>query len=453
MSTIAQRIGGEAADAADAPEVADDAEASYERSPFVEPSRPHLWSTLGPGLITGASDDDPSGIATYMQTGAAFGYAASWTLLFSYPLMVAIQIVSARIGRTTGRGIAGNLRKFCPAWLLYASIFLLLVANVINIGADIGAMAESVQILAGGPPLLYVLAVGIICACAQILLAYKRYVAVLKWLSFALFAYVATLFFVKIDWAELARGLLLPHVSMNAESLTSIVAILGTTISPYLFFWQSSQEVEDTKAFPRRAPLKEAPEQAPAANARIASDTLIGMGFSNFIALAIMVTAAATLHQSGHKDVQSAAEAAKALRPLAGPLAEAIFALGILATGLLAVPVLAGSAAYGVGEAFRWPTGLDRAPREAKAFYGVIAIATAAGVLLNLSPINPIQALFWSAVVNGVVAVPIMIIMMMMAASAAVMGEQTIGLGLKAVGWLSTFAMILAAVAMVALNL
>ncbi|HEY1885444.1 MAG TPA: divalent metal cation transporter [Roseiarcus sp.] len=424
-----------------------------EQSPVVAPSKPRLWSILGPGLITGASDDDPSGIATYMQTGAAFGYGLAWTLLFSYPLMVAIQIVSARIGRTTGAGIAGNLKKFCPTWLVYTSIVLLLVANVINIGADIGAMGASLQLLVGGPEIFYVVIFGAVCAIAQIFLAYKRYVAVLKWLSIALFAYVATLFFVKIDLAALIHGLVLPRVSLDSRALTSVVAILGTTISPYLFFWQSSQEVEDTKAAPKREPLKRAPDQALAANARISSDTLIGMGFSNVIALAIMVTAAATLNKAGVTNVNSAADAAKALEPLAGPLAEAIFALGIIGTGLLAVPVLAGSAAYAIGEALRWPTGLDRAPREAKAFYGVIAAATAGGVLLNFSPIDPIKALFWSAVVNGVVAVPIMIVTMLMAANPRIMGQHTIGPILKALGWLSTLAMALAAAGMIALNI
>ena len=424
-----------------------------EQSTAAGPSKSRLWNMLGPGLITGASDDDPSGIATYMQTGAAFGYGLAWTLLFSYPLMAAIQIVSARIGRTTGAGIAGNLKKFCPAWLVYASIFLLLVANVINIGADIGAMGASVQLLAGGPEILYVVLFGAACAIAQVFLVYKRYAAVLKWLSAALFAYVATLFFVKIDISALIHGLVLPRISFDPASLTSVVAVLGTTISPYLFFWQSSQEVEETKAASLREPLKRAPGQAPAANARISSDTLIGMGFSNIIALAIMVTAAATLHKAGVTSVNSAADAAKALEPLAGPLAEWIFAVGIVGTGLLAVPVLAGSAAYAIGEALRWPTGLDRAPRAAKAFYGVIAAATGAGVLLNFSPIDPIKALFWSAVVNGIVAVPIMIVTMLMAASPGIMGEHTIGPGLKALGWLSTLAMALAAVGMIALNL
>jgi NRAMP (natural resistance-associated macrophage protein)-like metal ion transporter len=422
------------------------------RAPAVGSSKPRLFRVLGPGLVTGASDDDPSGIATYTQTGAQFGYGVAWTLLFSYPLMAAIQIISARIGRTTGAGIAGNLRRFYPNWIVRSAILLLLVANTINLGADIGAMGEAVRVLVGGPQIAYVLAFGALCAVLQIFLAYKRYVAILKWLTLALFAYVATLLFVKIDWRALSIGLLVPRLSTGADYLTSIVAIFGTTISPYLFFWQSSQEVEDTKTTPQRKPLKRAPEQAPDAQNRIQFDTLLGMGFSNGIALAIMVTAAATLNVAGVKNVQNAADAARALRPLAGPFAEALFALGIVGTGLLAVPVLAGSAAYGVGEAFRWPTGLDRAPKEAKAFYATISAATAAGVILNFTPIDPIQALFWSAVVNGVVAVPIMAIMMTMAANPKVMGQFTIGRTLKVLGWLSTAAMALAAAGMIVLS-
>ena len=422
------------------------------RAPAVGSSKPRLFRVLGPGLVTGASDDDPSGIATYTQTGAQFGYGVAWTLLFSYPLMAAIQIISARIGRTTGAGIAGNLRRFYPNWIVRSAILLLLVANTINLGADIGAMGEAVRVLVGGPQIAYVLAFGALCAVLQIFLAYKRYVAILKWLTLALFAYVATLLFVKIDWRALSIGLLVPRLSTGADYLTSIVAIFGTTISPYLFFWQSSQEVEDTKTTPQRKPLKRAPEQAPDAQNRIQFDTLLGMGFSNGIALAIMVTAAATLNVAGVKNVQNAADAARALRPLAGPFAEALFALGIVGTGLLAVPVLAGSAAYGVGEAFRWPTGLDRAPKEAKAFYATISAATAAGVILNFSPIDPIQALLWSAVVNGVVAVPIMAIMMTMAANPKVMGQFTIGRTLKVLGWLSTAAMALAAAGMIVLS-
>jgi len=409
----------------------DDAPDKARRSAALGPSKPRLLSILGPGLIAGASDDDPSGIATYTQTGAALGYSASWTLLFSYPLMAAIQIISARIGRTTGAGIAGNLRKHYPNWIVYTGIVLLLAANTINLGADIGAMGASVRLLIGGPQSLYVVAFGAICALAQIFLTYKRYVAVLKWLTLALFAYVATLFFVKIDWVALAAGLFIPRISLDADYMTSVVAILGTTISPYLFFWQSSQEVEDTKARPMRRPLKRAPEQAENALNRIQLDTLVGMGFSNGIALAIMVTAAATLHLAGQTSIQTAADAAAALKPLAGPLAGVLFALGVIGTGLLAAPVLAGSAAYGLGEAFRWPTGLDRAPKEARAFYATIVAATAAGVLMNFTPIDPIKALFWSAVINGVVAVPIMAIMMLMAANPRVMGEFTIGRSLK----------------------
>jgi len=418
-------------------------------SSVVQPSKPRLLRVLGPGLITGASDDDPSGVATYMQTGAQFGYGVAWTLLFSYPLMVAIQIISARIGRTTGGGIARNLRKFYPNWIVYSGISLLLVANTINLGADIGAMAESVRLLLGGPQTAYVVVIGVVCVVTQIFVAYDRYVGILKWLTLALFAYVATLFFVKIDWTALSLGLIAPHVAFESSALTAVVAIFGATISPYLFFWQSSQEVEDTKAEPRRRPLKSAPDQAPDAHDRIELDTVVGMGFSNVIALAIMVTAAATLNVAGVTTVQTAADAARALKPLAGSFAEAVFALGIVGTGLLAVPVLAGSAAYAVGEAFRWPTGLARAPKEAKAFYATIAVATLAGALMNFSPIDPIRALYWSAVLNGVVAVPIMAVMMLMASNPKVMGQFTIELPLRVFGWLSTVVMALAAIGMI----
>jgi NRAMP (natural resistance-associated macrophage protein)-like metal ion transporter len=422
------------------------------RSSALGASKPRLLRILGPGLITGASDDDPSGIATYTQAGAQFGYSVSWMLLVSYPLMVAIQIISARIGRTTGAGIAKNLRRFYPNWIAYAGVSLLIVANTINLGADVGAMGESVRVLVGGPQALYVLAFGGVCALMQIVLKYKRYVAILKWLTLALFAYVATLFFVKVDWAKLLVGLFAPRIALDSAAMTVVVAILGTTISPYLFFWQSSQEVEDTKAEPKRKPLKQAPDQAEDANARIRLDTAVGMAISNLIALAIMVTAAATLNVAGETKVRTAADAALALKPLAGPFAEALFALGIVGTGLLAVPVLAGSAAYGIGEAFRWPTGLDRAPNEARAFYGAIAAATGAGVLLNFTPVDPIEALFWSAVVNGVIAVPIMGLMMLMATNPRVMGPFTIGPALTILGWLSTGVMALAAVGMFALS-
>jgi NRAMP (natural resistance-associated macrophage protein)-like metal ion transporter len=410
-------------------------------SSVVEPSKPRILEVLGPGLITGASDDDPSGIATYSQVGARFAYGATWTLLFSYPLMVAIQIISGRLGRTTGRGVAGNLRKYYASWLVLPCVALLLVANTINIGADVGAMGDATKLVLGGSSLLYVVIFGFASAALQVFLKYKQYVRVLKWLSLALLAYVATLFIVKIDWAAFGLGFFIPKITFSADFLTAIVAIFGTTISPYLFFWQASEEVEDLKEKPERDPLKDHPEQAPVANQRITLDTFVGMGVSNFIALSIMVTAAATLNAHNITDINSSADAAKALEPIAGKFGEILFVIGIVGTGLLAVPVLAGSAAYGLGEAFKWPTGLARKPKEAKAFYWAITIATILGAGLNFSGINPIDALYWSAVINGVVAVPIMVVMMFMVASERVMGDHTIGPWLRFFGWLSTAVM------------
>jgi NRAMP (natural resistance-associated macrophage protein)-like metal ion transporter len=407
---------------------------------------------LGPGLITGASDDDPSGIGTYAQIGAAVGYASTWTLLFSYPLMSAIQVISARLGRTTGQGIAGNLRQFYPPALLHVGVALLLIANTINIGADIGAMADASHLLVGGPQPVFVFAYGVVAVLMQVCMAYKSYAKLLRWLTLALLAYVATLFFVHIDWLDLAANFFIPRIAWTKDYLTGIVAILGTTISPYLFFWQAAQEVEDIEAKPRRQPLRQAPEQALAAERRINLDTLVGMGYSNSIALAIMVAAAATLHVAGTTDIQTSAQAAEALKPIAGAWAGLFFALGIVGTGLLAVPVLGGSAAYAVAEAGGWPAGLDRKPKEARAFYATIAGAIIVGGLLNLTPISPIQALFWSAVVNGVVAVPIMAIMMLMATRSDVMGEEVIGGLLRVTGWITTLIMGVTAVTMIALS-
>jgi NRAMP (natural resistance-associated macrophage protein)-like metal ion transporter len=420
------------------------------QDPKPEKKKKSWLSILGPGLITGASDDDPSGIATYSQIGAQFGYGMSWTLLFSYPLMTAVQIISARVGRTTGRGIAGNLRKYYPNWLVYISVAFLLVANIINIGADIGAMGDGIKLLVGGPEFLYALGIGVLCIVLQIFTSYKRYVNILKWLTLALLAYVATLFMVKLDWSALAHGLFIPSLSLDLKYITGIVAIFGTTISPYLFFWQASQEVEDLKAEDDRERLKDAPEQTKGAHNRISLDTFAGMAVSNFIALSILVTAAATLNAHGKTDISSSAEAAAALKPVAGAGAEMLFVLGIVGTGLLAVPVLAGSAAYAVGEMLQLPIGLDRKPLNAKAFYGVIAVATAIGAALNLTPINPISALYWSAVINGIVAVPIMIVLMLLSARQDIMGDGTIGTGLKFWGWLATAVMTAAAVVVVA---
>ena len=416
--------------------------------PVVGPSKPRLLGILGPGLITGASDDDPSGIATYSQAGAQFGFGLTWTLLFSYPLMSVVQEISARIGRTTGHGIAGNMRRYYPSWLLQSVVVLLLIANIINIGADLGAMGDALKLIIGGPHLAYVIMFGVVSVVLQIFLKYSRYVSVLKWLTLSLFAYFGTVLVVHVPWGEVAHGLFIPRFTTDAGFWTSVVAILGTTISPYLFFWQASQEVEDQKAKPERKPLKKAPEQAETAIERIRVDTYIGMAFSNLVALAIMITAGATLHASGVTDIESTSQAAEALKPVAGAFAFAIFALGVIGTGLLAIPVLAGSAGYAMGEARRWPTGLDRKPLEAKAFYATIAVATLLGACLNFTPVNPIKALYWSAVVNGVVAVPVMAVMMLMTGRRDIMGKATVPLVMRIVGWAATAVMAVAAIVM-----
>ena len=403
---------------------------------------------LGPGLITGASDDDPSGIATYSQAGAQFGFSITWTLLFTYPLMAAIQEISARIGRVTGHGIAANLRAHYPNWLLQSIVALVLVANVINIGADLGAMGDALELLIGGPKLLYVLAFAIVCAGLQVFIDYSKYVGLLKWLTLALLAYFGTVMVVHVPWAEAARGFFIPTFTSKLEFWTTVVAILGTTISPYLFFWQSSQEVEDIKDVKQRKPLLQAPEQGPDATERIRLDTYVGMGFSNLVSLAIMVTTAATLHAAGKTDIQTSSQAAEALRPVAGDLAFTIFALGIIGTGFLAIPVLAGSAAYALGEARKWPVGLARKPLKAKAFYATIVAATIIGTLIGFSPLDPIKALFWSAVVNGIVAVPVMVTMMLMTHNQKIMGKFRIRGYLLYAGWAATGVMAAAAVIM-----
>jgi NRAMP (natural resistance-associated macrophage protein)-like metal ion transporter len=422
-----------------------------ETSPAAVPPskrKPRLLSVLGPGLITGASDDDPSGIATYSQAGSQLGYSITWTMLFSYPLMAVIQEISARIGRTTGRGIAANVRQHYSNWLLQSIVLLLFIANILNIGADLGAMGDALTLLIGGPHLLYVVLFGGVCGLLQIFMEYSRYVGVLKWLTLALFAYFGTAMVVKIPWGEAALGFLVPTFSSDPAFWTTVVAILGTTISPYLFFWQASQEAEDTKENPERQPLLKAPRQGPDAIERIRLDTYIGMAFSNAVALAIMITTAATLHQAGITDIDSSSQAAEALRPVAGPFAFMLFTMGIVGTGLLAVPVLAGSAACALGEARRWPVGLARKPKAAKAFYLTIGTATLIGILINFSPINPIKALYWSAVINGVVAVPVMAIMMSMAVNPKVMGKFTIPPLMRVIGWVATAVMGLAVVGM-----
>lgn len=400
-----------------------------------------LFARLGPGLVTGASDDDPSGIGTYSQAGAQLGFGIGWTMLFTYPLMAAIQEISARIGRTTGHGIAGNLCRHYPNWLLQSIVALLFVANTINIGADFSAMADAMTVLIGGPRILYVVVFATICIAGLVFVDYDRYAVVLKWMTLSLFSYVAVLFAAQVPWKEALAGVLIPKFTWSREYFTTLLAILGTTISPYLFFWQASQEVEDVEASDERRPLTKSPRQAPDAFSRIRADTLTGMGFSNFVALAIIFATAATLNKAGITDIETSAQAAEALRPIAGDLAFVLFALGVVGTGLLAVPVLAGSAAYAIGEARRWPVGLSRRPMRAGAFYGTLALACMLGVAISFSPVDPIRALYWTAVINGVIAVPVMTVMMLMTSERRVMGKFIIKGWLRGLGWLSTLAM------------
>ena len=405
---------------------------------------------LGPGLITGASDDDPSGIATYSQAGAQFGYGLGWVLLFSWPLMCAIQEISARIGRVTGRGVAGVIRQHYPAPILYVLVLLLVVANVINLGADLGAMAAALQLVVGGQIWTYVIGFAVISLGLEVFARYADYVRWLKWLTLSLFAYVGVAFVVHLPWSQVGYHLLVPNISLKADYLTTVVAILGTTISPYLFFWQAEEEADEVRENPDAKPLERDPDSAKPEFQRIRIDTYIGMFLSNVVALFIVVTTAATLNAHGVTNVQTSAQAALALKPIAGPFVFVVFALGIVGTGLLAVPVLAGSAAYAVGETVGWHVGLARKVRRAPGFYALITGAFVIGALLNFVHIDPIKALFWSAVINGVVAVPVMVMMMLLVTRKKVMGGFTIGPGLMVFGWLATAVMLVAAIGMFA---
>jgi NRAMP (natural resistance-associated macrophage protein)-like metal ion transporter len=414
-----------------------------------------LLERLGPGLITGASDDDPSGIATYSQAGAAYGFSLLWTMVFSWPLMCAIQEISARIGRVTGRGIAGNIRRYYSRWLLYPVVVVLVLANTINLGADIGAMGSALQLLIGGPALLYAIGFAVLCLVLEVFVAYQRYSHYLKWMTLVLFSYVLTSFFVKVPWRQVAVGTFIPTLSRNGQYWATFIAILGTTISPYLFFWQASQETEEIRDHPDEEALKQEPTQARAQFGRIRFDTVIGMFLSNTVAFFIILAAAATLHAHGITDVQTADQAAEALRPLAGRFAFTLFALGIIGTGLLAVPVLAGSAAYAIGEALKWPTGLDRKPLDAKGFYAVLTAATLIGLAINfpevqrLIHVTPMKALFICAIINGVAAVPIMVVVMLMVSNGKVMGRFKLPPGmLRNIGWAATIVMLLASAGM-----
>ena len=402
--------------------------------------RVSLIRRLGPGLITGAADDDPSGIATYSQVGAQFGYGLAWTMLFSLPLMVVIQEISGRIGAVTGHGIANNLRRHYNPWLVRSVVVLLLVANVINLGADLGAMGSALALLLGGNSRLYTVGFGAVCVVAEVLLSYALYAGFLKWLTASLFAYVAVVLTLRVPWREAVFTTLVPHLSFDAGEAMAVVAVLGTTISPYLFFWQAALEVEELRGRKAR-PLRLTPQDARPQLARIRADTIVGMGVSNIIAVCIIYATAATLHATGVTDIQTSSQAAEALRPVAGEFTFAVFAAGILGTGLLAVPVLAGSAAYAVSEAFGWREGLDLRLVQAKWFYAAIAVATMAGVGLNFTRLDPVKALYWSAVVNGLLAAPVMAAVMLVAANGRIMGRLTLPLPMLVGGWLATAVM------------
>ncbi|MFL6662710.1 MAG: Nramp family divalent metal transporter [Rhizobacter sp.] len=395
---------------------------------------PSFMRQVGPGLVTGAADDDPSGIATYTQAGAQFGTGVLWTVFLSVPFMIAIQLVSARIGRQSGKGIVANLRAHMPRGVVPPLVALLLVANTINIAADIGAMGEALRLVAGGGQHFHALVFGIGTVALQVAVPYRRLAPILKWLTLSLFVYVAAAFTMHIPWARVLHDLVVPRILPGSAFWMTIVAILGTTISPYLFFWQAAQEVEELQQAGIR-PKHEKLRQVRRALRRMRIDTVSGMLFSNGIAFFVMLMGAVALHTAGITEVRTAAQAAEALRPLAGDLAFTLFALGLIATGMLAVPVLASSAAYAVAEAFGWPEGLERHWREATGFYAIIVVATLAGTLLSFVHIDPMRALVWAAVINGVVSVPIMAAMMLLAANPKVMGPLTVQRRTRWFGW------------------
>jgi NRAMP (natural resistance-associated macrophage protein)-like metal ion transporter len=405
----------------------------------------HVLGVLGPGIVTGAADDDPSGIATYSQIGAQFGYGMAWTMTLAFPLMSAIQEISARIGSTTGHGIATNLRRHYPRWMLDVLVLSLFVANTINLGADIAAMGEAAKLLIGGYMQVWMILIAAASLIAEIFLSYARYASILKWMTLSLFAYVAAVFMAHTDWHAALRGAFIPQLAFTGASMTALVAVLGTTISPYLFFWQSSQEVEEL-ARKHQKPLCVTPKAAGPELRRIRIDTLVGMFFSDIVAIFIIFATAATLHAHGITKINTSVQAAQALAPIAGKFASVVFAIGIIGTGLLALPVLAGSASYAVCETFRWNTGLNRKPLQARAFYAIIAGAMLLGVGLAFTPIDPMKALYWSAVVNGVLAAPLMAIMLLIGSNPRIMNKLTLPPVLKTIGWIATAVMAAAAV-------
>jgi NRAMP (natural resistance-associated macrophage protein)-like metal ion transporter len=400
---------------------------------------------LGPGLITGAADDDPSGIATYSQVGSQFGFSILWTMLFSLPLMAAIQEISARLGRITGKGIADGMRNHYPKPVVYILVFMLCLSNIFNLGADFAAMGSATKLVMGGKAVFYVTIFGVVSIFLQVFIPYRKYVRYLKWLTLTLFAYVASVFVIHVDWLAVIRATILPTFQRSSAYWMALVGVLGTTISPYLFFWQSSQEAEEVRIAEGESPLREKPWQAFAQFRRIAMDTRVGMAFSNLIGFFIVLTTAAMLYDvNGGKIVHTAADAAQALKPLLGQYSFLFFGIGIIGAGMLAVPVLACSAAYAVAELFRWHASLESKPRQAREFYAILTIATLLGIALNFVGLDPIRALFLSAVVNGLVAAPVMILVMLMSNNKRLVGEFVLPSYLRILGWTATAVMVCA---------
>ena len=413
----------------------------------LEKLKEHPLARIGPGLITGVADDDPSGIATYSQAGAEFGLNMLWTMPLAFPLMAAVQEMCGRIGRVTGKGLAANIKLAFPPLVLKILVVLLLVANTLNIAADVAAMGESAALVTNFDRHLLTAIFVITTLILQIFLPYHRYVFFLKWLTLSLLAYAAVLFTVHVDWSQVALRTIAPNLRLNSDAATVVVGVFGTTISPYLFFWQASEEVEEMKGHHERA-LKRDHSKAVPELARIGWDTWSGMLYSNLTSFFIILATGVTLHVAGVTDIQTAAEAATALRPLAGEFAFALFAIGILGVGMIGVPVLAGSAAYALAEAMGWKWGLERKATDARGFYGVIAVSVLIGMTLEYTPINPMKALFWSAVINGVVAVPLLIVITLLASRKSVMGPYAAGRAIQSLGWLTTGLMGFAALGM-----
>ncbi len=404
---------------------------------------------VGPGLITGVADDDPSGIATYSQAGAQFGLNILWTMPLAFPLMAAIQYMCGSIGRVTGKGLAANIKDAFPPIIIRAVVVLLLIANTLNIAADVAAMGEVAELATGFNRHLMTTCFVIVTLLLQIFIPYHRYVRFLKWLTLSLLAYVAVLFTVHVPWGEVALRTVWPDLKLNANSAAVVVGVFGTTISPYLFFWQASEEVEEMHAGPRNTPaLVRDPRAAGTELRRIRWDTWSGMLYSDLTAYCIILATAVTLHPAGVTDINTAAQAASALRPLAGDFAFILFSAGILGVGLIGVPVLAGSGAYALSEAMGWRSGLERKTADARGFYSIIAVSVLAGLVIQYLPINPMKALFWSAVINGVVAVPLMAVIILLVSKRSVMGPFTASRPIVLLGWVATAVMGAAAVRM-----